>query len=180
MGFRGQFARRRSSRSPLMRSAGRRRRLARRAREAPAQQSRRRYGANGFASVPRTMPPLLNKEEKSASYGGCRTGSEGRWATVFSRQCDRGSIRPRAVALVRITSCMPQPRISCLRRLRPMARWRFPRQSVKRARNGAAANLVSNSASRPPASEVDRASRPAPIPRPQPPKVRATPTPSRD
>ena len=27
-----------------------------------AQQSGRRYAANGFASVPRTMPPLLNKE----------------------------------------------------------------------------------------------------------------------
>src|SRR5262249_28245201 len=90
------------------------------AREAPPQQSRRRYAANGFASVPRTMPPLLNKEKKSASYGGCRTGSEGRWATVFSRQCDWGSIRPRAVALVRITSCMPQPQISKSSRRRPL------------------------------------------------------------
>jgi hypothetical protein len=33
------------------------------------QQSRRRLAANGFASKPRTMPPLLNKEKKLASYG---------------------------------------------------------------------------------------------------------------
>jgi hypothetical protein len=39
--------------------------------------------------------------------GVVETGSEGRWANVFSRQCDRGSIRPRAVALVRIMSCIP-------------------------------------------------------------------------
>jgi hypothetical protein len=39
---------------------------------------------------------------------------------------------------------------------------------VKRARNGAAANLVSNSAGRPPASEVGRASGPVPPQAPSP------------
>jgi len=40
---------------------------------------------------------VANKEEQTASYGGRRTGSEGRW--VFNRQCDPVSIRPRALVL---------------------------------------------------------------------------------
>jgi hypothetical protein len=36
--------------------------------------------------------------KQTASHWGRRTGSEGRWVAVFTRQCDQLSIRPRALA----------------------------------------------------------------------------------
>jgi len=58
-----------------------------------SQQSRQPHENRRVCLIASNNAAVANKEEQTASYGGCRTGRDGRWLTFFTCQRDPISIR---------------------------------------------------------------------------------------
>jgi hypothetical protein len=72
------------------------------------QQSRRPHDNRRLCLIASNNAAVANKEEQTASYGGCRTGSEGRWVTVLQPPVRTSKhtpprTRPSVLAVLRLT-----------------------------------------------------------------------------